>query len=110
MKSCKILLRLAVVDHRLITPYHPRANGAAEAWVKKTKETVSKRLDGIRGAWDFFLPSTQLALTTKYPNVPNDDGPLADLNVEDPLKKNRSNMENVLFPTIRKKSFSSTAT
>ena len=118
--TIRLLTETCGIDHRLITAYHPRANGAAESWVKKAKETTSKRLNGARQVWDYYLPSTQLALNNKvskrfgaspfvamfgrrinaFKDYRSDDGPLAKLDDKDLINR-IEHMEKVLFPTIR---------
>lgn len=52
-------------DHRLVTPYHPRANGVAERWVQTSVKTLKKLIKGSIKDWDFFVPSVQLAINAK---------------------------------------------
>jgi len=53
------------VQHRFVTPYHPRGNGVAEKHVQTAKEIVKKEVKGIDAAWDTHIPMTQLAMNTK---------------------------------------------
>ena len=57
--------RAAGFDHRLVTPYHPRANGAAENTVKTTMNVLEKNIQGNINEWDKFLPSVQLSINNK---------------------------------------------
>jgi hypothetical protein len=59
---------LANIDHRFISPYHPRANGAAESHVKLSKRLLYKLVQGDMEHWDAYLPSVQLALNLRIPN------------------------------------------
>jgi transposase InsO family protein len=52
--------RLANIDHRLITAYHPQANGAAERTVQTSSQIVYKQLKGRDQDWPLYLGSTQL--------------------------------------------------
>ena len=52
-------------DHRLITPYHPRANGIAERWVQSAVKGIRKQMNGAIKDWDKATPAVQLALNTK---------------------------------------------
>eukprot|EP00733_Pompholyxophrys_punicea_P001153 Pompholyxophrys_punicea_v1_NODE_511_length_1807_cov_7.989726.p1 type:complete len:133 gc:universal NODE_511_length_1807_cov_7.989726:1282-1680(+) len=49
------------IDHRCVSPYHPRANGAAE----KTTRTLLKTLQGEIQAWPEVLPAVMLMLNSK---------------------------------------------
>jgi hypothetical protein len=55
----------AKVDHRLVTPYHPRANGIAERTVQTSVSTIKKLLDGAQKDWDMAVPFVQFAMNTK---------------------------------------------
>lgn len=61
----KEIFRIAAVDHRTITPYHPQANGLAERNVQTSKRTLKKMLNGATTDWDRMLPWAQLAINTK---------------------------------------------
>lgn len=52
-------------DHRLVIPYHPRANGVAERWVQTSVKTLKKLIKGSIKDWDLFVPSVQLAINAK---------------------------------------------
>ncbi|KAJ8651197.1 hypothetical protein O0I10_013357, partial [Lichtheimia ornata] len=52
-------------DHRLVTPYHPRANGVAERWVQTSVRTLRKLIKGALKDWDHFVPCVQLAINAK---------------------------------------------
>jgi transposase InsO family protein len=53
------ICRASHIDHRLITPYNPQANGLAERWVQTTSQAIYKLLDGNVKSWDVFVPSIQ---------------------------------------------------
>jgi transposase InsO family protein len=61
------LIQLMGTEHRRISPYHPRANGAAESHVKLTKSLLFKLAGGDMSHWDEYLPSVQLALNLRIP-------------------------------------------
>jgi transposase InsO family protein len=48
----KALTTTARIDHRLITPYNPRANGAAERYVQTASNAILKELQGHDDQWD----------------------------------------------------------
>jgi hypothetical protein len=53
------------IDHRLITPYHPRANGLAERFVQTSKDAIFKLLKGREQDWALYVPQVQLFINTK---------------------------------------------
>ena len=59
------LTRLYGIDHRLITPYHPRADGLVERKNKEVGRILKKQLLGATENWQQWLPVTQLALNLK---------------------------------------------
>ena len=59
------------VDHRLVTPYHPRANGVAERTVQTAVSTIKKMLDGAQHDWDLTVPFVQYAINTKVAAIHN---------------------------------------
>jgi hypothetical protein len=64
----KIMTRFklkAGFDHRLITPYHPQGNGAAERTVGTAMKTIKKLVEGVNDSWDLFVSSAQLAINNK---------------------------------------------
>ena len=65
----KALCGLMGIDHRLVTPYNPRANGAAEAHVKVVLNCLRKMCRGNFSNFDFYLPAVQSAINTKPAGV-----------------------------------------
>jgi transposase InsO family protein len=53
-------------EHRLISAYHPRANGVSERWVQSSVNTIKKQVNGMSADWDLYVGPTQLHLNTKY--------------------------------------------
>ena len=53
------------IDHRLISPYHPRANGLAERTVQTATGIIKKQLLGAKSEWDKYVPGAQLAMNNK---------------------------------------------
>ena len=59
------LTELYGIDHRLITPYHPQANGLVERTNKEVSRAVKKAMEGSTGAWEMWLPTVQLGLNVQ---------------------------------------------
>ena len=53
------LCRVSLIDHRLISAYHHRANGIAERAIRSTSDTIYKMLEGQMDRWDRYLLATQ---------------------------------------------------
>ena len=51
--------------HRLITLYHPRANGAAERHVGIATNVIHKHIKGTQGDWDKYVPAVQLMMNQR---------------------------------------------
>lgn len=58
------LCTVSKIDKRLVTPYHPRANGLAEKFVHSSSAMVRKLLQG-NAEWDLSLPAVQFFLNNK---------------------------------------------
>ena len=63
------LTKNAGIDHRLVTPYHPRANGIAERSVQTAKRMLFKLFNGIKHEWDIFVPFVQYCMNLKITTV-----------------------------------------
>jgi hypothetical protein len=61
----KQLTKLYGVDHRLITPYNPRADGLVERKNKEVERSLRKRMEGATEQWERHLPMVQLGLNLK---------------------------------------------
>ena len=53
------------IDHRLITPYHPRANDSAECTVQTANRLILKLIKGIKMDWSLFVPFAQYCINIK---------------------------------------------
>ena len=56
------------VQHRLISPYHPEANGVAEASVKVAKQLLTKNSKGDLLHWERYLPMVQMQMNCRIMN------------------------------------------
>jgi transposase InsO family protein len=70
-KIATFMAELANIDHRLISAYHPRGNGAAEREVQTMKNTILKCLNGLIKNWELHIPSTQFYINTKIAHAHN---------------------------------------
>ena len=59
------LTELYGIDHRLITAYHPRANGLVERQNKEISRGLKKRLEGAKDRWQEWIPMIQLGMNCK---------------------------------------------
>ena len=59
-KVLEKLVAAAGINHRLVAPYNPRANGVAERFVRTIKEALRKQLAGAFHHWDQALPGVTL--------------------------------------------------
>jgi transposase InsO family protein len=57
--------RIAGIDYRFITPYHPRADGKVERNVGSVKEVIKKHLHGVYTNWPVFVPWAQSCINNK---------------------------------------------
>lgn len=64
-KIVKEITSIARIDHWLVTPYHPRANGVAECYVQTTVQAIRKQVQGTRKDWDLYIPAVQFATNAK---------------------------------------------
>ena len=65
------LLELLGVEHRLVTAYHPAANGAVERSNGIIKAMFKKRLHGNIPAWPTALPMVQLDMNNQVISTTN---------------------------------------
>ena len=56
----KQLTATTCIDHRLITAYHPRANGAVERSFATIMQMINKFVQGAKKDWVYFVPQTQM--------------------------------------------------
>jgi transposase InsO family protein len=106
------------IEHRRISPYHPRANGAAESHVKLTKNLLFKIAHGDLNHWNQYLPSVQLSLNLRIPkrhrSMPfclmfgrafnhansTSNQPQAPISEAD-LMRHHHQIQTIIFPAIR---------
>jgi hypothetical protein len=64
-KVIEALVNFSSIDHKLILPYNPRANGLIEIQVRTFKSVLYKRLDGVMASWCILIPSIQYFMNVK---------------------------------------------
>ncbi|MFI5421911.1 MAG: DDE-type integrase/transposase/recombinase, partial [Nitrososphaerales archaeon] len=57
------------IDHRLVSPYHPRANGLAERTVQSAKLLLVKLINGVKAEWDLHVPFAQYCLNLRIATI-----------------------------------------
>ena len=67
----KLMTKETNIDHRLITKYHPQANGLAERFVQTACRAIHKLLGGEDRQWDRYVPSVQLYINSKIASIHN---------------------------------------
>ncbi|KAH6580345.1 hypothetical protein BASA61_009688 [Batrachochytrium salamandrivorans] len=106
------------IDHRLSTPYHPRANGLAERSVQTSCHAIRKLLEGENQGWDLYCPVVQLFMNNKVSEFHSSSpfsimfgrklNPFCDYQTDadfvtpdaNALKERMVEMSSVLFPAI----------
>lgn len=63
------LMTTLKIDHRLTTPYHPRANGVAERTVRTLKLQLEKSVLSEKPLWDDHLPMVQLQMNNRVASL-----------------------------------------
>ena len=108
------LKTICAFDHRLITPYYPQSNGIAEAQVKTLKSVLFKSILGQSDQWDHALQYVQYSMNCKvHPShqltpfmamFGRKPFPLIDHRdpLQDNLQKRFEDINQVLFPLIRR--------
>jgi hypothetical protein len=65
----KALTKIYGIDHRLITAYHPQANGAVERMNGTIQRMLRKFLQAANTNWVAWLPFTQLSVNANVASV-----------------------------------------
>jgi len=60
-----VMTKTMGVQHRLVTPYHPRGNGVAENHVKTACNMIRKEVHDHKETWARHVPMVQLAMNTR---------------------------------------------
>ena len=63
--TLRALVKLTGLDHRLISPYNPRADGKVERAIGSVMAIIKKLLHGSERHWPLFVPFAQFAFNRK---------------------------------------------
>ena len=63
------LTRLTGIDRRIVSAYHPQADGKVERAISSTKSIICKMLQGSFDHWPLFLPFVQMAFNNRISRV-----------------------------------------
>lgn len=67
----RALVKLTGIDHRLISPYNPRADGKVERSIGTVMSIIKKHLHGTEKHWPLFVPFAQLSFNNKVSTLTN---------------------------------------
>jgi hypothetical protein len=67
--TIRALVRLTGIDHRLISPYNPRADGKVERSIATVMSVIKKLLHGTTTHWPLFVPFAQLSFNHKISSL-----------------------------------------
>ena len=65
----RALVKLAGIDHRLISPYNPRADGKVERVIGSTMMIIKKLLHGAKQNWSIYVPFAQVTFNDKVASL-----------------------------------------
>lgn len=63
------LVKITGIDHRLISPYNPRADGKVERSIGSVMSIIKKLLHGSVHHWPLFVPFAQLTFNRKVSSL-----------------------------------------
>ena len=63
------LMKLTGIDHRLISPYNPRADGKVERVIGSTMMIIKKLLHGAQHNWSIYVPFAQVTFNDKIASL-----------------------------------------
>ena len=65
----RALIKLTGIDHRLISPYNPRADGKVERVIGSTMMIIKKLLHGAKQNWSIYVPFAQVTFNDKVASL-----------------------------------------
>jgi len=63
--TLRTLVKISGIEHRLISPYNPRADGKVERSIQSIMSIVKKLLHGTNIHWPLFIPFAQISFNNK---------------------------------------------
>ncbi|MBS4066640.1 MAG: DDE-type integrase/transposase/recombinase [Chitinophagaceae bacterium] len=63
------LVKIAGIEHRLISPYNPRADGKVERSIQSIMMIIKKLLHGTSKHWPLFVPFAQITFNSKVSSL-----------------------------------------
>lgn len=63
------LVKIAGIEHRLISPYNPRADGKVERSIQSIMMIIKKLLHGTSKHWPLFVPFAQITFNNKISSL-----------------------------------------
>jgi hypothetical protein len=112
------MMQQAGINHRRITPYHPRADGLVERAIGKVVSIIKKHLHGTKEHWPIFVPWAQSCINNKISEVTGSTPfslmfgrkfhPYRDYTSDKPLdqmeetlwSQHQSDMMHIVYPSI----------
>jgi hypothetical protein len=116
----RALVKIIGIDHRLISPYNPRADGKVERSIGTIMQIIKKLLHGSERYWPLFTPFAQFAFNRKvasltgsspfalmFGRAPNEikdfsKTPPIDVNLED-WKIHQEKILSLIYPAINQR-------
>jgi RNase H-like domain found in reverse transcriptase/Integrase core domain/Chromo (CHRromatin Organisation MOdifier) domain/Integrase zinc binding domain/Reverse transcriptase (RNA-dependent DNA polymerase)/Retrotransposon gag protein len=65
----RALVKVAGIEHRLISPYNPRADGKVERSIQSIMMIIKKLLHGTNKHWPLFVPFAQITFNNKISSL-----------------------------------------
>ncbi len=65
----RALVKLTGIDHRLISPYNPRADGKVERVIGSSMMIIKKLLHGYSHNWSLYVPFAQVTFNDKVTSL-----------------------------------------
>jgi hypothetical protein len=112
-----LLIKLTGVEHRLISPYNPRADGKVERTIGTVVSILKKLLHGSKQHWNMLVPFVQFSYNQKYSTLTGSTpfslmfgrmsnqmmdystAPINKINIDD-WKKHQEKLMSVIYPGI----------